>query len=67
MNLDDPTQIEQDNKQEALSTILFNINTILFKIHTKLFVNRSTRIKDSVKSQFGLTSNEYKLIKGLSI
>jgi len=29
--------------------------------------DRSTRIKDSVKSQFGLTSNEYKLIKGLSI
>ncbi len=26
MNLDDPTQTEQDNKQEALSTILFNIN-----------------------------------------
>lgn len=26
MNLDDPTQIEQDNKQEALLTILFNIN-----------------------------------------
>jgi hypothetical protein len=29
--------------------------------------DRSSRIKDSVKSQFGLTSNEYKLIKGLSI
>jgi hypothetical protein len=29
--------------------------------------DRSTRIKDSVKSQFELTSNEYKLIKGLTI
>jgi hypothetical protein len=29
--------------------------------------DRSNRIKDSVKSQFGQTSNEYKLIKGLSI
>jgi hypothetical protein len=29
--------------------------------------DRSNRIKESVKSQFGTTSNEYKLIKGLSI
>lgn len=29
--------------------------------------DRSSRIKDSVKSQFGLSSNEYKLIKGLTI
>jgi len=28
---------------------------------------RSNRIKESVKSQFGTTSNEYKLIKGLTI
>ncbi len=29
--------------------------------------DRSDRIKESVKSQFGTSSNEYKLIKGLSI
>lgn len=29
--------------------------------------DRSNRIKESVKSQFGTSSNEYKLIKGLSI